>query len=83
MSLAISFFFFWSVKRLFFCYSQQNIARSVMSMVKRVVIEVLLVDESGKRLDEEIKEEILEELSKNLHVIPWAAKIEKVTVTNG
>lgn len=54
-----------------------------MSMVKKAVIEVLLVDESAKRLDGEIREEIFEELSKNLHVIPWAAKIEKVVVTNG
>jgi len=52
-------------------------------MVKKAVIEVLLVDESAKRLDGEIREEIFEELSKNLHVIPWAAKIEKVVVTNG
>ena len=52
MSPAKSHFFFWGVKRLFFCYSPQNIARSVMSMVKKVVIEVLLVDESAERLDE-------------------------------
>lgn len=52
-------------------------------MVKKAVIEVLLVKESDEKLDKEIREEIFEELSKNLHVIPWAAKIEKVVVTNG
>jgi len=46
------------------------------------VIKVLLIDESAERTNEEIKKEILEELSKNLHLIPWAAKIEKVTVTS-
>jgi len=51
-------------------------------MVRKAVVEVLLVDETVERLDEEIEEEIFEELSKNLHVIPWAAKKEKVMVTS-
>jgi hypothetical protein len=51
-------------------------------MVKKAVIEVLLVEESAERMNEEVEREIFEELSKNLHVIPWAAKSEKVTVTS-
>jgi hypothetical protein len=51
-------------------------------MVKKAVIEVLLVEESAEKMNEEIEKEIFEELSKNLQVIPWAAKIEKVTVTS-
>jgi len=51
-------------------------------MVKKAVIEVLLVEESAERMNEEVEREIFEELSKNLHAIPWAAKLEKVTVTS-
>ncbi len=49
-------------------------------MVKKAVIEIVLVEESMERENEEIKKEILEELSENLHSIPWAEKIEKMTV---
>jgi len=49
-------------------------------MVKKCVIEVLLVEESAERMNKEIKDEITQELSRNLHAIPWAAKLEKVTV---
>jgi len=52
----------------------------VISMVKKAVIEVLLVEESAERTNKEIQSDIFGELSKNLHVIPWAAKIKKVTV---
>jgi hypothetical protein len=52
-------------------------------MVKKAVIEVLLVEESAERTNGEIEKEIREELSENLHVIPWAAKIEKTTVMSG
>jgi hypothetical protein len=49
-------------------------------MVKKAVIEVLLGDESVQATNKEIESEIHEQLSQNLHVIPWAAKLEKVTV---
>jgi len=45
------------------------------------VIEVLLVEESTERTNKDIEKEICDELSENLHVIPWAAKIEKTKVT--
>jgi hypothetical protein len=54
----------------------------VKSVVKRAVIQVLLVDESTERMNKEIEDEIIEELSRNLHLIPWAAEIEKVRVTS-
>lgn len=49
-------------------------------MVKKAIIEVLLVEESIQATNEEIENEIHEELSRNLHMIPWAATLEKVTV---
>jgi hypothetical protein len=51
------------------------------TMVKKAVIEVLLVEESTERTNEDIKREICDELSENLHAIPWAVKIEKLAVT--
>lgn len=49
-------------------------------MGKKVLITVSLVEESAGYSDEEIEREIYSELSKELHRIPWAKKIEKVTV---
>jgi hypothetical protein len=51
-------------------------------MVKKAVIEVLLVEESAERTNKEIEKEMMDELSENLHAIPWAARIEKTTVTS-
>jgi len=50
-------------------------------MVKKAIIEIVLVEESAEKTSKEILKEISEELSENLHVIPWAAKIEKMAVT--
>lgn len=49
-------------------------------LVKKAMIEVLLVEESDEKTNREIEKEILEELTENMHAIPWAAKIEKTTV---
>jgi hypothetical protein len=49
-------------------------------MVKKAVIEVSLVEESVEKTNKEIEEDMREELSENLHVIPWAARIEKMTI---
>jgi hypothetical protein len=49
-------------------------------MVKKAMIEVSLVEESNEKANEEIEKEIRDELSDNLHLIPWAAKVEKTTV---
>jgi hypothetical protein len=51
------------------------------NMVKKAIIEVMLVEESSKKTNKEIEKEISLELSENLHTIPWAAKVEKMTVT--
>jgi len=51
-------------------------------MVKKAIIEVSLVEESKGMANSEIKDEIVLELSGTLHAIPWAEKIEKVTVTS-
>ena len=45
---------------------------------KKAVITILLVKESGEISNEEIKEEILKELS-DLR-IPWMDKVEKVAI---
>lgn len=49
-------------------------------MPKRALIVVYLVEESAEHSDEEIKQEIYSELSKEIHRIPWAKKIDRVTV---
>jgi len=49
-------------------------------MPKKAMIIVSLVKESAEFSDEEIEQEIYSELSKEIHRIPWAKKIEKVTV---
>lgn len=51
-------------------------------MVKKALIEVVLVEESADRTNREIEKEIVRELSDNLYAIPWAANIEKTTVKN-
>jgi len=50
-------------------------------MVKKAIIEVVLVEESSEKTNREIEREISAELSENMHNIPWAAKMEKTTVT--
>jgi hypothetical protein len=47
---------------------------------KKALIEVLLVEESAEKTDRELEKEIRDELSENTHVIPWAAKIERMQV---
>ena len=49
-------------------------------MRKKAIIVIRLVDESAEKSNEEIEKEILEELSKHPPVIPWAKKVEKVTI---
>lgn len=49
-------------------------------MHKKAIIVVSLVEESADHSDEEIEREIYSELSKETHRIPWAKKIERVTV---
>ncbi|MCL6577755.1 MAG: hypothetical protein K6T73_00005 [Candidatus Bathyarchaeota archaeon] len=51
-------------------------------MTKKALIEILLVEESAEKANKEIEKEIRDELSENTHVIPWAAKIEKMQVIN-
>jgi len=50
-------------------------------MVKKAIIEVALVEESLEKTSKEIEREISSGLSEHLHAIPWAAKIEKITIT--
>jgi len=50
-------------------------------MVKKAVIVISLVKESTEKTNEEIKKEILKELSQRPAKIPWMKKVEKVTVT--
>jgi hypothetical protein len=49
-------------------------------LVKKAIIEIILVDESVEKTNKEIGKEISKELSDNLHIIPWAAKIENMTI---
>ena len=54
----------------------------MISMVKKAVIKILLVNESAEKTNKDIEREIFEEVSENLQMIPWAARTEKVTVTS-
>lgn len=49
-------------------------------MVKKVIIEVILVPESLDKRSDEIKEEILKEFREGFLKIPWSYEIEKVKV---
>ncbi|MEM1566742.1 MAG: hypothetical protein QW510_06660 [Candidatus Bathyarchaeia archaeon] len=51
-------------------------------MVRKVVIEAILVPESADKHPREIEREILREICGAL-VIPWCDKIEKVVVVEG
>jgi hypothetical protein len=51
-----------------------------LKMVKKAVIEITLVEESIEKTNKEIEKEISKELSDNLYIIPWAAKIENMTI---
>jgi len=59
----------------------RGLGGGLINMVKKAVIEVLLVEESAEENSKQIEKEICDELSENLHLIPWAAKIEKMTIT--
>jgi len=50
-------------------------------MVKKAIVEIILVEGSAEETNTEIQREISKELSENLHIIPWAAEIEKMTIT--
>jgi 3-methyladenine DNA glycosylase/8-oxoguanine DNA glycosylase len=50
-------------------------------MKKKATIVISLVEESAEKAKEEIEKEIYEALTKEPALIPWLAKVEKVTVT--
>ncbi|MBS7632229.1 hypothetical protein KEJ15_01210 [Candidatus Bathyarchaeota archaeon] len=49
-------------------------------MVKKLIIEMVLVPESFGKRAEEIERDILEELRHGLLIIPWCDKVERVRV---
>lgn len=49
-------------------------------MVKKAVIEILLVKESSENVNEKIEKEIFDDLSEDLPKIPWMKQVEKVEV---
>jgi hypothetical protein len=57
-----------------------GIGRGLANVVKKAIIEVVLVEESAQEKSQKIEAEIHDQLSRNLHLIPWAATLEKVTV---
>jgi hypothetical protein len=48
--------------------------------MKKVTIVISLVEECGNLDDSDIEKEIERELSENVSMIPWAKKIERITV---
>lgn len=51
-------------------------------MPRRAIIVVTLVEESERKDKNELEEEILAELSKIPHVIPWMEKVLRVEVVD-
>ena len=51
-------------------------------MVKKAIIEILLVPESLDKPSDEIEDEILKEFREGFLMIPWSAKIEKIRVVD-
>ncbi len=49
-------------------------------MVRKVIIEILLVPESLNTSSEEIEDDILKELQDGFLIIPWSAKLEEIRV---
>lgn len=49
-------------------------------MVKKTIIEILLIPESLGKRSTEIEDEILKELCEIFLMIPWACKIAKIRV---
>jgi hypothetical protein len=50
-------------------------------MVKKVIIEISLVEESLEKASDEIASEIFSEISEGRAVIPWCKQVDKVAVT--
>lgn len=50
-------------------------------MGKKAIIEISLVEESAKKANKEIANEIFDDLSEGGTLIPWLKKVEKVFVT--
>jgi DNA-directed RNA polymerase subunit H (RpoH/RPB5) len=55
---------------------------TVMRKSRKAIIVISLIKESSNISREELEKEILSELSKDPSKIPWAKKIDKVTITN-
>jgi len=51
-------------------------------MVKKVIIQILLVQESLDKPSGEIEDKILKEFQEGSLTIPWSAEIEKIKVVD-
>jgi hypothetical protein len=49
-------------------------------MAKKVIIELSLIEESARKVNQEIVNEIFSDLSEGQIIIPWCKKVEKVAV---
>jgi hypothetical protein len=52
-------------------------------MGKKAIIIIDLIEESIEEANDQIEKQILAELVDEMLIIPWLAKVEKVTVTEG
>jgi hypothetical protein len=62
-------------------YFNQEYLCELASVVKKATIVISLVEESATVSNEDIKKEILNELSKELAKIPWLKEVEKITIS--
>jgi len=51
-------------------------------MVRKVIIEAILVPESASKNPKEIEKEILREIQHGSIIIPWCNRIEKVKIVD-
>ncbi|MEM3725863.1 MAG: hypothetical protein QXK98_03260 [Candidatus Bathyarchaeia archaeon] len=52
-------------------------------MIRKVIIEAVLVPESSNKHSREIEREILKEIRDGSLVIPWCDRVEKAVVVEG
>jgi hypothetical protein len=60
--------------------SRSTIFQGAGNIVKKVIIEILLVPQSLDKPFDEIDDEILKEFREGFLMIPWGYKIEKIKV---
>jgi hypothetical protein len=67
-------------KARFLCRSEEGNGGGGENVVKKAIVVFSLVEESAEKTDEEIRNDIIKELSGEPALIPWLETVEKVTI---